>query len=173
MKQITVNQLANGLYLVKTDGSEGEDFPSIVSAMREQLQAAGLAVSVSVEPIGQQVAPQRPPEVIAEKLLRMALKQLPEFRFPCTACIEGPTDLIYFRTEDLSDAQTDETSQAWGGRVSAADLRAYLARNGWLVTASDGFVQAFQRTIGGKRMGKLVALKGAEAKKALSIQPTE
>lgn len=173
MKPISVHQLADGMYLVKTDGTEGEDFPSIVSSMREQLQAAGFAVNVSVEPIGQQVVAQRPSDEIAEKLLRMALKQLPEFRFPCTARLEGPEALMFFRTGDLSGAQTDETTQAWGGRVSEADLRAYLTRKGWLVTGSDGAVQSFQRTIGGKRLGKLVALKVLEAEKALSAQPTE
>lgn len=88
MKQITVNQLAKGLYLVKTDGSEGNNFPPIFNAMRWQIESAGFPVSLVVEPIGQDM--QGSPVQTAEKPKRAAVS-VRQLRLAAIGKAQAPT----------------------------------------------------------------------------------
>lgn len=169
MKKISINQLDKGLYLVQTDGSEGHNFPPIVSALRRQLEAAGFAVSLVVEPIGdtkhlkvQQVHDKASPLDVAEKLLRMAMKQLADGKYPYPFRWDTREGLVFVRTEQLAGIQTDGTCAEWGRRVSGRVLRKQLALLGLLVTSDDGVPMVFEKTIGGIRARNLIALKLAE-----------
>jgi len=166
MKPISVHQLADGMYLVKTDGTEGPEFTKLLSAMRWYLESERLELALELEPETvnhmRKLATSTKRQLLSrsERALKLVLIA---FRLMGCKEVTWPFDwneaagLIYVRTEHMTTVQfpgESGTSHGLGGRLLKRELLAL----GLLKTLPSGAPQHFEKTINGERVGYMVAL---------------
>lgn len=195
MKKITVNQLAKGLYLVKTDGSEGHNFPPIFKSLSWQLEAAGFVISLAVEPIGDSVdvvatptdvpkrgrplkvkKPEEPKfttEQLCLKLLHLVVKEMTEDRFLFAYRWDKTADRIYVPLSSLIRWQAPTLEKQWDKLMKSADLKHELLRLGLLDVDTDGAPTIHERKVNKypHRVGYMVAIKVPELTQYLESNP--
>lgn len=195
MKKITVNQLAKGLYLVKTDGSEGHNFPPIFKSLSWQLEAAGFVISLAVEPIGDSVdvvatptdvpkrgrplkvkKPEEPKfttEQLCLKLLHLVTEEMAQGRFSSPYRWDEKADRIYVRMTAITRRQLPVFEKQWGRLLKLVDLRRELLRLRLLDLDATGQPTKHEMKVNKypERVSHMVAIKVPELSRYLELNP--
>lgn len=171
MKTITVNQLGTGVYLVKTDGSEGELSTEQIKALKKHLsEASHSPCKVASNSIHEYVSllngrtsstQQVPMQEICKKFLHLSVRQMAEGEFAGAYHWSAKDGRIYVRVVDLTKLRGPQEQLQSLGQINSAQMSRELIRLGLVDVDGNGKPKRFERKAARypMRVGHMVALK--------------